>query len=610
MNLPNGHVLQNGKYRITHVIGQGGFGITYKGVWYTEVKGSLGTVQTEVPICIKEYFFKDYCYRETESFAVKVHSETGKVLFDKFKEKLIKEAKILSEVHHPHIVNVLEVFEENDTAYIAMEYISGCSLKYMMDREGILPEPKVLRYVRQIGEALQFVHEKNILHLDIKPSNILIDSSGKARLIDFGVSKRYDIEQQETSTTMLTLSKGFASIEQYDNEGTQSFSPCPDIYSLGATMYNLLTGKIPTESILRATRPLQNPSELNKDISPKTEAAIIKAMQIIPADRFQTVDEMMTALDFPAEEETPANELQNTDGLEAEDEETTVIHPNEQSLQNEDDEDRTIVNSEEIISQPRKKKRKGVLISVVITIFACVGSAVAFLVQGNKVSTKPSVTELISPVGEEKDSVSIPQDTTVSEMKIEESMLGEEDKKTETAIPRQPEKVTPVVVDEPRKQPETKQVPAEKNKITIQPVQPTAEEIDAEYAALIASGKEKMRKADFTNAKKDFTKAKETKLTEEVVRLLISCDEKEAAKLLADRKAQYEMKKTFGNFTIVRKKSTMLYGAIDSEANERIPCKYRNVGIAENGRAFERKDGLFDIYNADGVLVNEGSTYY
>ncbi|WP_302774168.1 serine/threonine-protein kinase [Parabacteroides johnsonii] len=610
MNLPNGHVLQNGKYRITHVIGQGGFGITYKGVWYTEVKGSLGTVQTEVPICIKEYFFKDYCYRETESFAVKVHSETGKVLFDKFKEKLIKEAKILSEVHHPHIVNVLEVFEENDTAYIAMEYISGCSLKYMMDREGILPEPKVLRYVRQIGEALQFVHEKNILHLDIKPSNILIDSSGKARLIDFGVSKRYDIEQQETSTTMLTLSKGFASIEQYDNEGTQSFSPCPDIYSLGATMYNLLTGKIPTESILRATRPLQNPSELNKDISPKTEAAIIKAMQIIPADRFQTVDEMMTALDFPAEEETPANELQNTGGLEAEDDETTVIHPNEQSLQNEDDEDRTIVNSEEIISQPRKKKRKGVLISVVITIFACVGSAVAFLVQGNKVSTKPSVTELISPVGEEKDSVSIPQDTTVPEVKIEESMLGEEDKKTETAIPRQPEKVTPVVVDEPRKQPETKQVPAEKNKITIQPVQPTAEEIDTEYAALIASGKEKMRKADFTNAKKDFTKAKETKLTEEVVRLLISCDEKEAAKLLADRKAQYEVKKTFGNFTIVRKKSTMLYGAIDSEANERIPCKYRNVGIAENGRAFERKDGLFDIYNDDGVLVNEGSTYY
>jgi len=109
-------------------------------------------------------------------------------------------------------------------------------------------------------------------------------------------------------------------------------------------MYNLLTGKIPTESILRATRPLQNPSELNRNISPKTEAAIIKAMQIIPADRFQTVDEMMAALDFPAEEEIPANELQNTDGQEA-DGETTVIHPNEQSPLNEEDEDRTIINS-------------------------------------------------------------------------------------------------------------------------------------------------------------------------------------------------------------------------------------------------------------------------
>ena len=156
---------------------------------------------------------------------------------------------------------------------------------------------------------------------------------------------------------------------------------------------------------------------------------------------------------------------------------------------------------------------------------------------------------MISPVEEEKDSIGIFQDTTVSEVK-EASMLSEKDKKTEAAMARQPEKMMPVVVDEPRKQPDIKQVPAEGNKITIQPVQPTAEEIEAEYVALIASGKEKMGKADFTNAKKDFTKAKETKLTEEVVRLLISCDEKEAAKLLADRKAQYEMKKTSGTLQL------------------------------------------------------------
>lgn len=170
-------------------------------------------------------FFKDYCYRDEETFAVKVHSETGRALFEKFKEKLIKEAKILSDVHHPHIVNVLEVFEENDTAYIAMEYIQGYSLKYLLEKEGRLSENTVLFYTHQIAHALQFVHEKSILHLDIKPSNILIDKDDNARLIDFGVSKRYDLFQQETSTTMLTLSKGFASVEQYDDEGTQNFSP-------------------------------------------------------------------------------------------------------------------------------------------------------------------------------------------------------------------------------------------------------------------------------------------------------------------------------------------------------------------------------------------------
>lgn len=604
MNLPNGHVLQNGKYRITHVIGQGGFGITYKGVWYTEVKGALGTVQTEVPICIKEYFFKDYCYREAESFAVKVHSETGRALFDKFKEKLIKEAKILSEVHHPHIVNVLEVFEENDTAYIAMEFIPGCSLKYMMDREGVLPEAKVLRYVRQIGEALQFVHEKNILHLDIKPSNILIDSSGKARLIDFGVSKRYDIEQQETSTTMLTLSKGFASIEQYDNEGTQSFSPCPDIYSLGATMYNLLTGKIPTESILRATRPLLNPTELNENISPKTEAAIIKAMQIIPANRFQTVSEMMAALDFPMEEEILANGLQEAKELQETDE-TTVLHPNSQLLQNENDEDRTVVNGEEIVPPDRKKKRKGLLISVVITIFACIGSAVALLVQGNKevpeTQEMPAqgIVETTPP-----EETAIQSETTSSKEEIEPPVLNESES---VAVPLQKEQEREAASENLNRETIVKPTSPEVKEITIQPEKPTAEAIDAAYDSLMASGMSKREKSDFANAKKDFAKAQEIKLTREAVRLFDECE-------LAERKAQYEEKMAYGKYTIVRKISTDRYGAVDANAEEKIPCIYRYVGPAadefgDNCRYFEREDGLYDIYNSDGELIRKGSTY-
>lgn len=619
MNLPNGHLLQNGKYQLTHIVGQGGFGITYKGVWFTEVKGPLGTIKTEVPICVKEYFFKDYCYRDPESYAVRVHSETGRVLFDKFKEKLIKEAKILSEVHHPHIVNVLEVFEENDTAYIAMEYISGNSLKYMMDKEGVLPEAKVLRYVHQIGEALQFVHEKNILHLDIKPSNILIDQNGKARLIDFGVSKRYDIEQQETSTTMLTLSKGFASIEQYDNEGTQSFSPCPDVYSLGATMYNLLTGKIPTESILRATRPLPSPRELNPAISAKTEAAIIKAMQIIPADRFQSVSEMLAELDFPqVEEEVVKNNISSPEYFE--EDETTILFTTRlpQSKGAEDDE--TVLNNVDLPPVPKKKKRKVTLISLLIIIFASIGSAVALLVQRYK--TAPPVAEVINTASggntepvqdpvmpdiiEESDTPEVVEEKTKTENENEgKTNKDQQDTSTKpvdkpATVQQQPASVKPEV------KPVVKDV---EQPVTVRPER-SKEEINAEYLSLINSGKDKMAAADFSGAKADFTKASEIKMTKELFDLIGDCKLKENENDLAERKAQYEEKMSFGKYIIVRKKSNGNYGAVDADAIEQIPCKYKNVGKADNGRAFERADGLFDIYNTEGVLINQGVPYY
>lgn len=652
MNLPNGHFLQNGKYGLTHVVGQGGFGITYKGVWFTEVKGPLGTVKTEVPVCIKEYFFKDYCYRDTHSYAVNVHSETGRTLFNKFKEKLIKEAKILSEVHHPYIVNVLEVFEENGTAYIAMEYISGFSLKHLMEKEGLLPEAKVLKYVRQVGEALQFVHEKNILHLDIKPSNILIDKNDNARLIDFGVSKRYDIEQQETSTTMLTLSKGFASIEQYDSEGTQNFSPCPDIYSLGAAMYNLLTGKIPTESILRAARPLVNPSEINPQITSKTEAAILKAMQIIPSDRFQTVREMMDALDLPPLEEKSPLPMPAKDTLpetDSEGETTVVARQSTGALSGKDDE-QTIVNSPGTpASSPanprknRKIRRKSVWVAILLTVLTLATSALAFLMHTYK--SRSEITDVVqlpdegnetdgekinNPSNQSGDHSSVPSeisaDSTENSVTPPGEALEEETHQTEVSRPEptgQEQKETlsssavstasetdrPISIQETPvlRLPEEREVEAP----VAETPTPSPAEIEAEYTRLVSSGKSYMEKEEYEKAKKDFTKAKEVKLTEEIVRLLIDCDEKAHEKKIADRKALYDEKMTFGAYKIVRKKATGRYGAIDAEANEYIPCKYISVGKAENeGRAFEREDNLFDIYNAEGILINKGATYY
>ena len=618
MNLPNGHLLQNGKYKLTHVVGQGGFGITYKGVWYTEVKGPLGTVQTEVPVCIKEYFFKDYCYRDADSLAVCVHSATGKQLFDKFKEKLIKEARILSEVHHPYIVNVLEVFEEHNTAYIAMEYIDGYSLKSLLGKEGMLPEQQAIRYIRQIGEALQFVHEKSILHLDVKPSNILIDKQGNARLIDFGVSKRYDIEQEETSTTLLTLSKGFAAIEQYDNEGIQQFSPCPDIYSLGATLYNLLTGKIPTESILRATRPLKRPRELNPAISEQTEAVILRAMQIIPADRYASIEELLAQL--PQSTFEPTSQVgASAPAPSTEEEETLLVSSGGHPSASPTDEDETIVNTpsspltqkpEQVSVQPAKPARFKRVAVLLIGFVALVSAAFAIFWQQEAVEIHPENSSLQAET--------LPTESPATPSKEEEEPTLTEEMTAETAdkedVTQTNKPETAAVTSKQTTQTGPKQ---EAKRLTATPAKPLDSQptpasmnVESRYQALLQSGKAKLAKADFAGAKADLTQAKEAKLTEEVVRLLIQCDEGVERQQIADRIAQYEEKMAFGPYKIVRKKSNNKYGAIDTKGQERIPCKYLSVGIAEQGRAFERPDNLFDIYNTDGKLVGEGLSYY
>jgi serine/threonine-protein kinase len=595
MNLPEGHSLQNAKYHLTKVIGQGGFGITYLGVWHTEVKGKLGTVKTEVPVCIKEYFFKDYCYRDKDSFQVLVHSETGRQLFDKFKEKLIKEAKILSDVHHPFIVNVLEVFEENNTAYIAMEHIAGCSLKYMLDVEGVLPENRVLRYISQIGQALDFVHRKNILHLDIKPSNILIDKKNNARLIDFGVSKRYDIEQQETSTTMLTLSKGFAPIEQYDNEGTQSFSPCPDIYSLGATMYNLLTNEIPTESILRVAKPLIKPSDINGEVTPQTESAILKAMQVNPMHRYQSVKAMINELDIPSYFEEDSNTLIEDPGYQSHniDDEGTELLSDANASQPVDDEQTLVRQSEDSHQIIRKKKSKRrILIPLLIFIFAFLGYGVVYLLDLSKSNSDRNFASGITMP--DPGSVETDETATVS---------GEENTQ-ESSRPPVVEATVPNVANANAANttvlPENQVTPPDEEENTI-----SLEIHVAEYNTLLESGKTKMEQKNYTEARVDAEKALETGKTagidiSDVNKLIADLDELEKEARLA----KYEILMVFGELQLVSLRETGKRGAIDASGNEIIPCKYRtSITRADGNRDFILDDNHTDIYDKSGQLI-------
>jgi len=144
MQLANGHKLQNGKYRIEQKIGQGGFGITYLARWYKETRGAMGTAKSYYMIVIKEFFWSRYCNRDADGHTVSISSAEGKALMAQFKEKLKKEGKIISRLSHPNIVGILDIFEENNTAYLVMQYVEGESLDAIIRKKGKIDEETAL----------------------------------------------------------------------------------------------------------------------------------------------------------------------------------------------------------------------------------------------------------------------------------------------------------------------------------------------------------------------------------------------------------------------------------------------------------------------------------
>ena len=283
MNLKTGHQLAGGRYRVERVLGQGGFGITY----LAEQTGLARRV------AVKEFFMKELCNRDSDTSHVSIPSIGSREMVDRFRQKFIKEARALAALNHKHIVRIIDIFEENNTAYYVMEYVDGGSLSDKV-KAGALPEADALRYIRQVATALNFVHGKRMMHLDVKPSNILLNENDEAVLIDFGLAKQYDDAGSQTSTTPVGISHGYAPMEQYKRGGLGTFSPATDIYSLGATLYKLVTGLTPPEA-----------GDVNDDglpalpqhISASVRAAVEAAMQPRRKDRPQSIGEFLSLLE-------------------------------------------------------------------------------------------------------------------------------------------------------------------------------------------------------------------------------------------------------------------------------------------------------------------------
>ena len=282
-NLQPGTTLQGGKYRIERMLGQGGFGITY-----------LATdITLDRKVAIKEFFPKDYCARDGSASHLTIGTESAADFVQRLKAKFLKEVRNIAKLDHPGIIKIHTAFEENNTAYYVMDYIEGENLAEMVQRNGALPEQRAVAYIKRTGKALQYIHARRINHLDIKPANIMVRrEDDRPILIDFGLSKQYDTEGQQTSTTPTGISHGFAPLEQYNEGGVKEFSPQTDIYSLAATLYCILSGVIPPQAPRLVDEKLSFPPEIPATLIP----AISRGMATSRKQRHETVEKFLAEL--------------------------------------------------------------------------------------------------------------------------------------------------------------------------------------------------------------------------------------------------------------------------------------------------------------------------
>ena len=275
-------------YRIERVLGQGSFGITY--VANVRLKGRLGAIESTATVAIKEFFLRDVSSRN----GLRVFSVSDSALCSDYRRDFLREAQNLSRLDNDHIVKVLETIEENDTVYYVMEYLSGGNLDQHILSHGKLSCREALDIAIQIGEALKCMHAQHMLHLDLKPLNVMRGEDGHIVLIDFGLSKCFGADgQPESSTRIGQGTTGYAPIEQHSFKKADGFMPTLDIYALGAILFKMLTGCVPPEASVVLNEGLPVDELSSAGVPPAVIALVERAMQPLRRMRHQTVGEFV-----------------------------------------------------------------------------------------------------------------------------------------------------------------------------------------------------------------------------------------------------------------------------------------------------------------------------
>lgn len=371
-----------GKYIIGRVIGEGGFGITYIG-WDEKL---------ELPIAIKEFFPPKIASRDTTTGnnTIYMFDHADEKSFEEGMRRSVKEARSMSKLEaYEGIVSIRDFFNENKTAYIIMEYVDGETLKeYLKENEKMEPED-VLKVMKPVMKALEQMHRTGMIHRDISPDNIMIRRDGQVKLIDFGAARVAQEEDEKSLTVM--LKRGFSPEEQYRSKGHQG--PWTDIYALCATMYYMLTGVIPPESMERVLEDKYvSLKEYDIELDTKIADAIDKGLCVLTKNRYQSMSDLIH--DIYGEEEKlvipkkdmASMEVESAVGETVLDDNSTVLMDDENKtvLMDEAEEiNPIVVGKNKIVKFNGKKKIFAVIVLLAIVL---IGGTFTFIAQnsGNK----------------------------------------------------------------------------------------------------------------------------------------------------------------------------------------------------------------------------------
>lgn len=288
--LAPGSKLLSGQYEILRYLSSGGFGITYL------AKDSLNRT-----VVIKECFPEAFCSRVNKTVRARSHNRADD--FRSIVQLFIKEAHALSRLQHPSVVGVHQVFEDNETAYMALDLVDGQDLFDTIDANTPKLSPQALHEITlKLLDAVGHVHSQDLLHRDISPDNILLDKSGHPVLIDFGAAREEASRKSRVLSSVLVVKDGYSPPEFYV-AGSQQL-PCSDLYALAATLAHVITGEAPPNSQMRLAALASNeadPYEPLKGRFPQYDqaflAAIDDAINIVPANRIQSAEEWVLKID-------------------------------------------------------------------------------------------------------------------------------------------------------------------------------------------------------------------------------------------------------------------------------------------------------------------------